>query len=402
MMLRRVLLLGVAVVGVVLLAIAEALTLRAMELFVDDGAGFFAFVNSVAVLAVSATGVGVVIAWRVPGHPIGPLFIVGPLLLMSGIAAWPYALTAQELREVSDLPLVNIAVLWANIALVPAIFLMFPSVGMVFPDGRFLGPHWRYAYFATALGIGLGASLTAIAPWAPNPDLPIQNPLALPGVPVAVSEAGGGLAAAALFAAFALAVASTLIRFRRSRGHERAQIKWLVAALSLMAIAFPLSFATDIEPAEVADVISVLIGALVPLAIGVAILRHRLYDIDRIISRTIGWALVTGVLVAVFAGGVLALQALLSGLTQGQTLAVAASTLVAFALFQPLRRRVQRAVDRRFDRARYDSERTAAAFAERMRDQVDPERTTAALLGAADEVLRPVSSAVWLRAKGGL
>ena len=121
----------------------------------------------------------------------------------------------------------------------------------------------------------------------------------------------------------------------------------------------------------VAFVPVLLAYAAVPAAIAVAVLRYRLYEIDRIISRTLSWATVSGVLVVVFAGLVVGLQALLTGVTQGQTLAVAASTLVAFALFQPVRRRVQRAVDRRFDRARYDSERTAAAFAERLRTEVD-------------------------------
>ena len=134
-----------------------------------------------------------------------------------------------------------------------------------------------------------------------------------------------------------------------------------------------------------------------PLAIGIAVVRYRLYEIDRIISRTIGWALVTGLLVAVFIGGVLALQALLADFTQGQTLAVAASTLVAFALFQPVRRRVQRAVDRRFDRARYDGERTAAAFAERLRDEVDLVTLAAELQGTVGAAVRPTISSLWLR-----
>ena len=107
------------------------------------------------------------------------------------------------------------------------------------------------------------------------------------------------------------------------------------------------------------------------MAIGIAILRYHLYDIDRIISRTVSWAVITAVLVAVFVGGVLGLQAALAGVTQAPTLAVAASTLAAFALFQPIRGRVQRAVDRRFDRARYDSQRTVDAFADRLRSNVD-------------------------------
>jgi hypothetical protein len=133
-----------------------------------------------------------------------------------------------------------------------------------------------------------------------------------------------------------------------------------------------------------------------PLAIGVAILRYRLYDIDRIVSRTLSWALISAVLLAVFGAVVVGLQAALTDVTQGETLAVAASTLVAFALFQPLRRRVQGAVDRRFDRARYDAERTAAAFAERLRDEVDLATLTGELQATVAAAVRPREAAVWL------
>ena len=142
--------------------------------------------------------------------------------------------------------------------------------------------------------------------------------------------------------------------------------------------------------------ISVLVSYVgilaMPIAIGIAVTRYRLYEIDRLISRTIGWALVTGVLVLVFAGTVVGLQAILARITQGETLAVAASTLVAFALFQPVRRRVQTAVDRRFDRARYDGDRTAAAFTERLREQVDLAGLEADIAGVVDTALRPSSS----------
>jgi hypothetical protein len=136
---------------------------------------------------------------------------------------------------------------------------------------------------------------------------------------------------------------------------------------------------------------------LVPVSVGIAVTRYRLYEIDRLISRTIGWALVTSVLLAVFAVVVVGLQAVLASLTQGDTLAVAASTLVASALFQPVRRRVQRAVDRRFDRARYDGERTAAAFAERLRDQVDLTELKTDIAVTVATALRPSSTELWIR-----
>jgi hypothetical protein len=133
------------------------------------------------------------------------------------------------------------------------------------------------------------------------------------------------------------------------------------------------------------------------LAIGIAILRYRLFDIDRIISRTIGWAIVTGSLAAVFLVGVVALQSLFADVVQGGgTLAVAASTLVAYALFQPVRRRVQKAVDRRFDRAHYDTERTAAAFADRLRHDADLDTVTDELRTVVGQAVRPTASGIWL------
>lgn len=134
-----------------------------------------------------------------------------------------------------------------------------------------------------------------------------------------------------------------------------------------------------------------------PIAIGIAVTRYRLYEIDRIISRTLSYGLVTVTLALVFVGGVLGLQAVLAPFIRDSTIAVAASTLVVAALFQPLRRRVQRAVDRRFDRARYDGQKVVDAFGRQLRDEVDLDRLRTTLLATANEVVRPVSASVWLR-----
>jgi hypothetical protein len=137
--------------------------------------------------------------------------------------------------------------------------------------------------------------------------------------------------------------------------------------------------------------------ALLPIAIGIAILRYRLYEIDRIVSRTIGWAVVSAILVAVFAAIILVTQAVLAPLTSSNTLAVAVSTLAVAALFQPLRRRVQRGVDHRFNRARYDAEQIIAAFAERMRDEVDLDQLAAEITPTVSRTVQPTSLSLWLR-----
>ena len=194
------------------------------------------------------------------------------------------------------------------------------------------------------------------------------------------------------------ALVSVVVRFRRSVGTERRQLK-LFGYASLAEVVILTATQTAIVPSPIDMVLAGLAAPLVPIAIGVAILRYRLYEIDRIVSRTVGWAILTGLLVAVFLGAAVLLQAILAQFTEDNTIAVAASTLVAFALAQPLHRRVQRAVDRRFDRARYDGQRTVDAFAVRVRSDVDLGSLVGSLAGTADRAVRPDRSAVWVRSR---
>ncbi len=161
----------------------------------------------------------------------------------------------------------------------------------------------------------------------------------------------------------------------------------------------PLTQTSESGPQEfgIFDVIGAASLALLPISIGVAVLRYRLYDIDRLISRTVGWALTTVVLIAVFGAGIVAIQAVLAGFIQGQTLAVAASTLATFALFQPVRRRVQAAVDRRFDRALYDAARVIEGFSGRLRDDLELGTLSDEIMRVATDAVRPASAAIWLR-----
>ena len=203
------------------------------------------------------------------------------------------------------------------------------------------------------------------------------NPFGVPGWP-ARFRSSIDLIWFDLLALFVLAVAALVVRYRRGDGIERLQVRWLAAAVALCLVGFAAGMVELRVRTEAGPLASTLIayaGILaMPIAIGIAITRYRLYEIDRIISRTIGYALVTGVLVLVFVGGVLGLQAALEPLTGGNTIAVAASTLIVAALFQPLRRRIQRAVDRRFDRARYDGQKVVDAFGRQLRDEVDLDR----------------------------
>ena len=201
---------------------------------------------------------------------------------------------------------------------------------------------------------------------------------------------------AVLIAAAGLAaVLSLAFRYRRARTAERAQLKWLVYAAAVIVVACSPRCRPRIPIAStnLQNAISSGAVALVPVAIGIAVLRYRLYDIDRVISRTVAYAIVTGLLVGIYAGLVLLATQVLGVHTP---VAVAAATLAAAALFNPVRRRVQRAVDRRFNRARYDADQTVAAFAARLKDAVDLDAVRDDLAGVVHQALEPAHVSVWI------
>ena len=343
---------------------------------------------------------GTLIEWRRRGHRMGRLLILaGPLF---GVLALGWQ-TAADLRPYLD-PTANALLHWLAAPLSWGGLALFTGwIPLLFPTGTLPGPRWRLPAFAIA-GVGTaGVIAGAMRPGRVATGIDVDNPFGVAGWPawLAPLTDGVGLAIAALMV---LGFAAVAARYRTGDPVERAQVRWLLAAVGLVAAAFLANFIEGSlrqDDGHFISAIVIQVGLLMmPLAVGVAVLRYRLYEIDRIISRTIGWAIVTGCLLAAFAGGVVLLQAILSGITQGQTLAVAASTLAVFALFQPVRRRVQSIVDRRFDRARYDSQRTVDAFAERIRHDVDLGALRSALLAPAGGAVRPASAVLWLRAAG--
>jgi len=187
-----------------------------------------------------------------------------------------------------------------------------------------------------------------------------------------------------------------VIRFRRSVETEHQQIKWFASAAVVEVAAI---FVTTwvVLPPPFDGIAAIIVTPLIPIAIGIAILRHRLYDIDRIISRTVSYGAVTGILAVVFVGTILVSQTVLSALFNGNSVAVAASTLVVATLFQPLRRRVQGLVDRRFNRSRYDAERTVTAFGARLRDEVDLVNLNAEVRLVVAATVAPTAVGLWIR-----
>jgi hypothetical protein len=346
--------------------------------------------------------VGGIIEWRRPGHAIGRLLMLSGPAYGFVSAGWS---TAGALESFLDPQLYRVAS-WAVYMLsYPAVALIAGWIPLVFPTGTLPGPRWQLpvALLITLSGIGLGAMALRPGPLAGGNEL--VNPFGVEGWPGPFQPFADAMPLE-LVALLGLGAASLITRYRRGDRVERLQIRWLVSAVAITAIGFAgtaVAYALGSDSAPISTSITLVAYAgilLMPIAIGIAVTRYRLYEIDRIISRTIGWAVVTGILGAVFAGTIVGLQAILADVTQAQTLSVAASTLVAFVLFQPVRRRVQSAVDHRFNRARYDAERTAAAFAERQRDQVNLAGLKVDIAGTIDVALRPRAVGVWIRPSG--
>ena len=356
-------------------------------------------VNGVFGLVLSATYpiVGWLIASRRPGNPIGWIMLAVGLSQSAEALATNYAVYGLETVRAS-LPLVDLAA-WIGVWAWAPGFLLLGILVLLFPDGELPSPRWRPIPWIAGVALLLMILPEAIVAWGAPGDVLLHGwgPAAQDArIVVADRLQTAGVLLSALVALSALA--SVIVRFRRSTGIERQQLKWFAYA-SLSEIAILALALTSIVPSPVDMILAALVGPLVPIAIGVAILRYRLYEIDRLVSRTVGWAILTGLLVAVFLGAAVLLQAVLEQFTKDNTIAIAASTLVAFALAQPLRRRVQRAVDRRFDRARYDGQQTAETFADRVRSSVDLDTLSTMLAATAGEAVRPAGSVVWLSAR---
>jgi hypothetical protein len=270
---------------------------------------------------------------------------------------------------------------------------------LLFPGGELPSRRWRPV--AWAAGVGLVAFVLGQA-FAPElAESHIRNPAGIGGPAGEIFQVlqDGMLL---VIGAFVASVASLVVRFRRSTGEERQQLKWLNYAAGLTALAICGSFliAPLGEPSEAAVNIqnALITGALacVPIAIGIAILRYRLYDIDRIVNRTLVYGLLTVLLAAVYVGVVVGLGTLI-----GQSaLVVAASTLLVAALFRPARRRVQSLIDRRFYRSKYDAARTLEAFTARLREEVDLDSLTGDLVGVVRDTMQPAHASLWLRRVG--
>jgi len=357
-----------------------------------DGIGDLVYVIPTLVAFLALPAVGALLASLRPHNAVGWVLLVGGVAL--GLGDFTLAYVERSVIVGPELPGYQLLD-WLSPAFATLAFpLLTVWLPLLFPDGRLPGPRWRVVGLVAVINGVVAVVATLLAPQDGEYGRLLPNRGTIGGEVTALAEFLTGATMLISAGLIAAGVASVVQRFRRSRTTERQQMKWFVAAVALLASMMLVLAA--LQNAWTWNLMMIAL-AFLPIAIGIAVLRYRLYDIDRLISRTVGWALVTGILAAVFAGVVIGLQALLAGFTQGETLAVAASTLVAFALFQPLRRRIQVAVDRRFDRARYDGQQLAGAFAERLRGEVELEAVTNDLRTTAVGSVNPDRAGLWLR-----
>jgi hypothetical protein len=334
--------------------------------------------------------VGLVLSLRRPANPIGWLYAVAGLMWSLAIPGEPWV--DQLVAGHRPLPLAAQAVaVYGEFSWAPATILGVTLPALLVPDGWLRSRRWRPVAAAAVAAAALALVGSSLAP-ARLEDTPIDNPFGLAGAAGAIAAT---MALAGLLLWLATLVAALLcvvLRFRAARGVERQQLRW-VAAGAAAAVAGLIGGAAAPQDTLLASVLysSVL---CVPVAVAVAVLRYRLWDLDRLVSRTVTYAVVTGLLVVPYLLVVPAASRLAEG---SGSLAVAAATLAAAALFSPLRRRVQDLVDRRFNRRRYDAARTLDQFAARLRDQVDLDALHGELLAVVDQTMQPARTTLWLR-----
>jgi hypothetical protein len=340
-----------------------------------------------AIVAISVAVVGALIATHRPRNPIGWIFCaVG---LTQGLLAFSYEYGTYALRTAPGAVPAGRLVFWvATWMWAPGAGLLFTFVPLLFPNGRLPSRRWRPVAWLSSVAIALNCGLPAALLW------PLRGPALVAydaGKPL---EAGQELvlgAALLLMVPCGLAcVVALFVRFRRARGIERQQLKWFLFA-SVITVA------VVVEGQLGSRLLVLPLVVSIPVAVGIAILRYRLYDIDRLINRTLVYGLLTAILGSAYAVGVLVIGQWVSPGDHPSSLVVAASTLTVAVLFQPLRRAIQRLVDRRFNRRRYDAAKMIEAFSGRLRDEIDLDTLAAELLAVVHQTVEPTQASLWLR-----
>ena len=316
--------------------------------------------------------VGGVLADRAPGNRIGAWLLMASILITASVALITYAMVGQA--AIPPWPGAAVVAPLGNIPDVIAVMIILVGVPAIFPTGTLLSQRWR---------ILVGIMVVAVVATSISPIMEAGR----------VADALSAVSTVAFGIAFIGALSSVGIRFRRGSSVEREQTKWFVAATVFAVVIAVLAFQTE----QFGVILLMLALVAQPVAIGIAVLRYRLYAIDRIVSRTIAYVLITAVLVILYASVVLALRTAVGGLIGDGSAEVVISTLVVASLFQPVRSRIQSVLDHRFDRRRYDAERTVASFSGQLRDEVDLDAVAGGLVAAVRSSVAPTASVIWLR-----
>ena len=384
--------------GLVPIAIALGVTADRRELVLPAGR------ESMLVLELITTAaallyvtVGYLIVRRRPDNPIGWIFLgAAPLFALVGVA---YGYADLSLYGGEGWPLDRWAAWVANWMFTVPVFAVPVLIAQLFPDGRPVSRRWGWIFKATIVAFAGAVFVRMFSAAALDPYPDVENPAALPGALGEILDdawVGGGIVVQPL--TFLAALGSLIARFRRARAVERQQLKWLAFAGAVLLVGFVgAGVAGDGVVSDAFFIVAIAALVFLPIAVALAILRYRLYDIDRVISKTLVYGALTVVLGAAYLGLVLVGQALTASVAGGSDLAIAASTLVVAALFLPLRSRVQRFVDRRFYRRRYDAQRTLEGFGARLREQIDLGALESDLQGVVSETMQPASASLWLR-----
>jgi hypothetical protein len=355
---------------------------------------------------VAAATVGALVASRRPENPIG--WILALAGLGYALAGGAIAYSSYAFQGDHSLPAAT-AVTWTgNWLWSVALGLAATYPLLLFPDGKLLSRRWRPVAWLIPPAIVVAAVGVMLSP--DRLDVghhhTVANPTALEGG-AQVAEALGTVGFVGIFGAFLASFASVVVRFRRANGVERLQLKWLIYAAALILFAgvvvaslISALVANGDDANNLTNGVVSLALASYPAALGMGILRHRLYDIDVVINRTLVYGLLTATLAGVYIGSVLLLQLALNSVTSDSSLAVAVSTLGVAALFRPVRGRIQRVVDRRFYRRKYDATRTLEEFSSRLREQVDLEALGGELRAVVTETMQPAHVSLWLRGSG--
>jgi hypothetical protein len=338
--------------------------------------------------------VGALIVAHRPGNPIGWIFSAIALLAAGGGLAEGYGRYAYETRP-GSLPGAIVAAWFAWSSWYPTVTLAVVFTPLLFPTGRLLSPRWRpVAWLAGTVTAAIVALAVLQPTFVLESGRTVDNPIGVAAAANPDESAAGAALTTVLMLSVLAAFASLTLRFRRSRGEERQQLKWFTYAAALV----PFVALGDLLPEAVGNLLFAGLIAFLPVAAGIAILRYRLYEIDRLINRTLVYGLLSALLAGVYGGVVLILGQGFGGMGgDPPSWAVAGATLAVAALFQPARRRIQAVVDRRFNRRKYDAARTVEVFSARLRDEVDLDTLSAEVLAVVDQTMQPTTASLWLR-----